>query len=138
MQLEQIPTFTECHACEGYGSTQDYVRFDFRYSDFVDCEICGGGGLIQSGDLCRSSVQSPDVLGQESNHKFLSSESKITRDSEESQQIESEHQNGLEIIPHSLRLGGLRKEAGLENRDVKESPLSITSGLLYHGVTNHD
>lgn len=90
----------------------------------------------QSGDLCRSLVQSSDAVGQGSNHEFLSSKPKITFEFEQSKQIVSEHQNGLEIIPHILRMGGLRKEAVLKNRDEKESPLSITSGLLSHGGTN--
>jgi len=78
MQLDQIPTFTVCHACDGYGSTQDRGGFDLRYpvlsSDLVDCESCGGQVLIQSGDLCRSSVQSPDVVGQESNQCLKTSD----------------------------------------------------------------
>jgi hypothetical protein len=69
-------------------------------------------------------------------HKFLASKSKITCDFSESKFNETEHKNGLEIIPHILRMGGLRKKAVLENRDVKESPLYITSGLLSHGGNN--
>jgi predicted heme/steroid binding protein len=70
------------------------------------------------------------------NHDFVSHEQQITGDSELTQLIESEPKNGLEIIPHIPRMGGLRKKAVLVNRDVKESPLSITSGLLYRGGTN--
>lgn len=41
-------------------------------NNYFVCPECDGQGLIlqepiQSGDLCRSSDQSPDVLGQENN-----------------------------------------------------------------------
>jgi hypothetical protein len=141
MQSAQTFITGICHDCDGYGVQPSSLSNPLTFSDMMspdwECESCGGSGLAsQSGDLCRFPVQSPDVVGRESNHKFLSPEPKITRDSEESNQAESDHQNGLEIIPHSLRLGGLRKEAVLLDRHEKESPLSITSGLLSHGETN--
>lgn len=55
-----------CKLCGGLGFMPDTMFIhDPDQPDFVDCPDCGGSGLVsQSGDLCRSSDQSPDAVGQ--------------------------------------------------------------------------
>ena len=115
----------------------NYQPDGFVLSPALLSDVLGHGSTIKKPVFVHEPEYSfNDEYNQFINHDFVSHEQQINGDLELTQSIEFEHKNGLEIIPHIPRMGGLRKKAVFVNRDVKESPLSITSGLLSCGKTN--